>query len=80
MKVQIGGSVGMKMMVRQYEPIDVNSTFMIEKEVDDNIDLDELHAELTEKANLILKEDLGKKAKMIIKQQKELNEKIREIL
>lgn len=80
MKIQVGGNVGMKMMVRQYEPIDVNSTFMIEKEVDDDADLDELHAELTEKTNQILKDDLGKKAKMIIKQQKELNEKIREIL
>ena len=80
MKVKVGGTASMKLMVFQYEPIDVSSTLEIEQEFDDDDKAQEWLEGQGEKINESLKIDLERKAKLIIKKQSELRKKIKDMV
>jgi len=80
MKVKVGGTASMKIMVFQYEPIDVSSTFEIEKEFEDEETAMGWAASETDKINTYLKNDLEKKAKDIAKNQSTLKKKLKELV
>lgn len=80
MKVKVGGSASMKIMVFQYEPVEVSSTWEIEKEFEDEETAMGWAAEESEKINTFLKNDLEKKAKTIAKEQSTLKKKLKDMI
>lgn len=80
MKIKVGGSASMKIMIFQYEPIEVTSLFEIEKEFSDEEESQVWADSETEKINLYLKNDLEKKAKLIAKTQSDLKKKIKDLI
>lgn len=79
MKIKIGGTAGMKIMVFQYEPVEVTSTWEIEKEFDEEEVAIGWAATESEKINTFLKNDLETKAKVIVKKQSELKKKLKDL-
>jgi hypothetical protein len=79
MKIKIGGTAGMKIMVFQYEPVEVTSTWEIEKEFDEEEAALGWAATESEKINTFLKNDLETKAKVIVKKQSELKKKLKDL-
>lgn len=80
MKIKIGGTASMKLMVFQYEPIEVSSTWEVEKEFDDEDAALGWAATENEKINTYLKNDLEIKAKNIAKKQSDLKKKIKDMV
>jgi len=79
MKITFGGSQRMTIQNQPYETVSVESVLIIEKEfdVDPNTELLE---ELQEKANLMMKKDVEKKATIALKSQQETKNKMKSIL
>lgn len=80
MKITVGGSSSMTITTKPYEPIKVESSLFIEKEVDDDTDIEELQEQYQEKVNKLLQKDLDKKAKNIAKEQKEFKNNLSRIM
>jgi hypothetical protein len=84
MKINIGGSISMKIMPQAYEPIEASSTFMVEHEINDEWMTTEKAGneieKLNEKVNKILKAQVEQKMEVILKSYKEFKNKIKEIM
>lgn len=80
MKVKIGGSAAMKIMVHQYEPIDVSSTLEIEKEFEDSDEAQSWIEKQGDKINQSLQVDLEKKVKIVAKKHTEFKKKVKEMI
>jgi len=72
MKITIGGTLGLTISHIPYSPVKVETTFIIEKEVDDLESIDKLK----EKVDNFLESDLEKKMNKTIRKQLELKKKI----
>lgn len=78
MKITVGGSLGMTVTNIPYSPIKVDTTLLIEKEVDD-LDgeaLEKFVEDFNEKIEAILHKDLEKKMSNMAVKQKDLKRKI----
>lgn len=80
MKVNLGGSASIKIMVFQYEPIEVTTSFSIEKEFKTDEEANDYAISQSEKINEFLKQDLEKKVKEVAKKQSDLKKKLKEII
>lgn len=70
MKVKVSGTIGYKLQIGPYEPVDVSSFIEVEKEVE----LDEQIIELQEKIDTILLNDINKKVKLACANYKNVKE------
>jgi hypothetical protein len=76
MKITVGGSSSMTITAKPYEPIKVESSLFIEKEVDDDADIEEVEEQYQEKVNKLLQKDLDKKITVVARKQNELRGKL----
>lgn len=72
MKVTVGGTMSMTLMNEPYSPVKVESTFSIEKDVNESVDPQDVQESYSEKINELLKKDLDNKMRVVSKKQKEL--------
>lgn len=79
MRVSFGGTVSMTIMNQPYEPIKVESTLVIEKELSEDIE-DGVIAEMQEKVNAAIMKDLQNKMNSSISKKKQIKENIKNIL
>ena len=80
MKIKVGGTASMKLQVFQYEPVEITSTWEVEKEFDNDEAAIGWAAAENEKINTFLKNDLENKAKLIIKKQSDLKKKLKDLI
>lgn len=79
MKITIGGHKRMTLSNQPYEPVQVESVLIIEKEFDDDID-DESIAGYQNKVNRLLEADLEKKIAQALKSQQRTRNKMKAIV
>jgi len=79
MKVTFGGHKRMTLTNQPYEPIQVESTLIIEKEVEDGTDMSTFE-KLQEKVNSMLDKDLEKKVKETVQLQQKSRNRMKSIL
>lgn len=75
-KITVGGSKKFTLMNQPYEPIVVESTIIIEKELDENVKV----SEVQERINKMLDDDLKKKAEETLKAQESIRKRMKQIL
>jgi hypothetical protein len=75
-KVTVGGSKKITLMNQPYEPIVVESTIMIEKELDENVKV----TEVQDRINKMLDDDLKKKAEEVLRAQESIRKRMKQIL
>lgn len=80
MKVKVGGSASMKIMVFQYEPIEVSTTLEIEEEFNDGDKAEEWLVAQGDKINESIKIDLEKKIKQVAKEQSALKKRLKDMI
>lgn len=80
MKIKVGGSASMKIMIFQYEPIEVSSTLEIEEEFNDSEEAQKWLEAQGDKINESIKMDLDRKARDIAKKQSELRKKLKDMI
>lgn len=80
MKIKVGGSASIKLMMFQYEPIEITSTMEIEKEFDDEQEAQEWFENQSKSLSNSIEVDLDNKARQIVKKQRELKNKLKEIM
>jgi len=79
MKIKLGGDLGLTISNIPYSPIKVETTLIVEKEIDENIkeeELDTFIKELSDKVEAIMLEDLESKMSKMAKKQRELIKKL----
>lgn len=76
MKVKIGGSMGYKLQIGPYEPVDISSFIETEKE----IEMEEQIIELQERIDSILLNDINKKVKLACANYKKVKNIMKEAL
>jgi len=79
MKITFGGHKRMTVTNQPYEPIQVESVLIIEKEVEDGTDIKSFE-KLQEKVNVMLDKDLENKVKETIQSQQKTRNKMKSIL
>lgn len=80
MKIKVGGTASMKLQVFQYEPVEITSTWEVEKEFENDDTAIGWASSENEKINTFLKNDLENKAKLIVKKQSDLKKKLKEMV
>ena len=83
MKITIGGSLGMTLTNIPYSPAKADTTLLIEKEVNEDMDEETLNAfieEFSEKIDKFLHKDLDRKIEDVMKQQKDTKRKMENML
>ena len=83
MKITVGGSIGYKIMIKQYEPIEVSSSCEIEFEAPQENDLsgglDEWMNKFNDKATEVIKNENRKRMKVAIEEYREKIERLRKV-
>jgi hypothetical protein len=80
MKIKLGGTTGIKLMIFQYEPVEIVSTLEIEKEFEDEDEAQKWILSQTDTINKNLEKDLENKTKLIVKKQSELKKKLKDLI
>ncbi len=79
MKINVGGTIGFKIIGKPYETIEATTSFSTEKEVPDNFSKEALE-EFFDKTNNILSREATKKMQIAVNEYKQKIIKLREVL
>jgi len=70
MKIKLGNTLGFKLFPRQYEAVDINASFEIEKEIEDYETLKAETEKMSREISSVLSKELKKIVKIALEEQK----------